>query len=155
MIFGADLKKLRATKIRLLSNNPEKVRQLEQSGIRVVRRVACQPARLENFPRLLQTKKVKWAICSKALRIQTHDTDYPAARQFLRPRNSFQVHMIRKALCRDRRACEAEPQSAWSPGTRTAGDRRQKPANHSRKQIVQAWRAGFWKKRIVHPHYDF
>ena len=37
------LKKLGARKIRLLSNNPEKVRQLEQSGIRVVQRVPCQP----------------------------------------------------------------------------------------------------------------
>src|SRR5439155_22512052 len=37
------LKKLGATKIRLLSNNPEKVRQLESSGIRVIERVPCQP----------------------------------------------------------------------------------------------------------------
>jgi GTP cyclohydrolase II len=53
------LKKLGATKIRLLSNNPEKVRQLEQSGIRVVQRVACQP-RVSRISRAyLQTKKNK------------------------------------------------------------------------------------------------
>src|SRR5580700_2451777 len=37
------LKRLGARKIRLLSNNPEKVRQLEEAGIRVVERVPCQP----------------------------------------------------------------------------------------------------------------
>jgi GTP cyclohydrolase II len=53
------LKKLGATKIRLLSNNPEKVRQLEQAGIRVVQRVACQ-SRISKISRAyLQTKKSK------------------------------------------------------------------------------------------------
>jgi GTP cyclohydrolase II len=53
------LKKLGATKIRLLSNNPEKVRQLERSGIRVVQRVPCQP-RISKISRdYLQTKKSK------------------------------------------------------------------------------------------------
>jgi GTP cyclohydrolase II len=53
------LKKLGATKIRLLSNNPEKVRQLEHSGIRVVQRVPCQP-RISKISRdYLQTKKSK------------------------------------------------------------------------------------------------
>jgi GTP cyclohydrolase II len=53
------LKKLGATKIRLLSNNPEKVRQLENSGIRVVQRVPCQP-RISKISRAyLQTKKSK------------------------------------------------------------------------------------------------
>jgi 3,4-dihydroxy 2-butanone 4-phosphate synthase/GTP cyclohydrolase II len=37
------LKKLGAKRIRLLSNNPEKVRQLENAGIQVVERVPCQP----------------------------------------------------------------------------------------------------------------
>ena len=53
------LKKLGATKIRLLSNNPEKVRQLEQSGIRVVQRVACQPPVSKISRAYLQTKKNK------------------------------------------------------------------------------------------------
>src|SRR6202163_4942055 len=37
------LKKLGATRIRLLSNNPDKVSQLEKNGVRVVERVPCQP----------------------------------------------------------------------------------------------------------------
>jgi GTP cyclohydrolase II len=53
------LKSLGATRIRLLSNNPEKVRQLEQSGIRVTQRVPCQP-RISKISRAyLQTKKNK------------------------------------------------------------------------------------------------
>ena len=53
------LKKLGAKKIRLLSNNPEKVRQLEQSGIRVVQRVPCQPRISKTSRAYLQTKKSK------------------------------------------------------------------------------------------------
>ena len=53
------LKKLGATKIRLLSNNPEKVRQLERSGIRVVDRVPCQPRISKTSRAYLQTKKNK------------------------------------------------------------------------------------------------
>jgi GTP cyclohydrolase II len=53
------LKKLGANKIRLLSNNPEKVRQLESSGIQVVERVPCQP-RISKISRgYLKTKKRK------------------------------------------------------------------------------------------------
>jgi len=58
--FSADiLKKLGATKIRLLSNNPEKVRQLENSGIRVVERVPCQPRISKTSRAYLKTKKRK------------------------------------------------------------------------------------------------
>ena len=53
------LKKLGATKIRLLSNNPEKVRQLERAGIRIVQRVACQPPVSRISRAYLQTKKNK------------------------------------------------------------------------------------------------
>jgi GTP cyclohydrolase II len=53
------LKQLGATKIRLLSNNPEKVRQLERSGIRVVQRVPCQPRMSKSSRLYLQTKKAK------------------------------------------------------------------------------------------------
>jgi GTP cyclohydrolase II len=53
------LKKLGATKIRLLSNNPEKVRQLEKSGIRVVARVPCQPRISKVSRAYLKTKKKK------------------------------------------------------------------------------------------------
>lgn len=53
------LKKLGATKIRLLSNNPEKVRQLERAGIRVVQRLPCQPRVSKISRAYLQTKKSK------------------------------------------------------------------------------------------------
>jgi len=53
------LKQLGITKIRLLSNNPEKVRQLQAAGIGVTERVPCQP-RISNISRrYLQTKKKK------------------------------------------------------------------------------------------------
>jgi GTP cyclohydrolase II len=53
------LKKLGAKQIRLLSNNPEKVRQLEEAGIKVVARIPCQP-RISKISRgYLQTKKRK------------------------------------------------------------------------------------------------
>jgi GTP cyclohydrolase II len=53
------LKKLGATKIRLLSNNPEKVRQLENFGIEVVERVPCQPRVSKTSRGYLKTKKRK------------------------------------------------------------------------------------------------
>jgi GTP cyclohydrolase II len=53
------LKKIGARQIRLLSNNPEKVRQLEAAGIKVAERVPCQP-RISKISRAyLQTKKKK------------------------------------------------------------------------------------------------
>jgi len=53
------LKKLGAKKIRLLSNNPEKVRQLESAGIEVVERVPCQPRVSKISRAYLKTKKRK------------------------------------------------------------------------------------------------
>jgi GTP cyclohydrolase II len=53
------LKKLGAIRIRLLSNNPEKVRQLEKSGIQVVERVPCQPRVSKISRSYLKTKKRK------------------------------------------------------------------------------------------------
>jgi GTP cyclohydrolase II len=53
------LKQLGATRIRLLSNNPEKVRQLESAGIQVIERVPCQPRISKISRRYLQTKKRK------------------------------------------------------------------------------------------------
>jgi GTP cyclohydrolase II len=53
------LKKLGADRIRLLSNNPDKVRQLESAGVRVVELVPCQP-RISKISRTyLRTKKHK------------------------------------------------------------------------------------------------
>lgn len=53
------LKQLGARRIRLLSNNPEKVRQLQRAGIHVIQRVPCQP-RISKISRsYLKTKKTK------------------------------------------------------------------------------------------------
>jgi GTP cyclohydrolase II len=58
--FSAEiLKKLGAKKIRLLSNNPEKVRQLESAGIRVTALVPCQPRISKTSRAYLKTKKSK------------------------------------------------------------------------------------------------
>ncbi len=53
------LKKLGAKRIRLLSNNPDKVRQLESAGIHVAELVPCQPRISKISRRYLQTKKHK------------------------------------------------------------------------------------------------
>jgi GTP cyclohydrolase II len=53
------LKKLKAKRIRLLSNNPDKVRQLESSGVQVVELVPCQPHLSKISSRYMQTKKSK------------------------------------------------------------------------------------------------
>jgi GTP cyclohydrolase II len=53
------LKQLGATKIRLLSNNPDKVQQLESAGVRVVERVPCQPRVSKISRTYMQTKKRK------------------------------------------------------------------------------------------------
>jgi GTP cyclohydrolase II len=53
------LKKLGVKRIRLLSNNPEKVRQLEKAGIQVVERVPCQPRVSKISRAYLKTKKRK------------------------------------------------------------------------------------------------
>jgi len=53
------LKQLGATRIRLLSNNPDKVRQLERAGIQVVSRIPCRP-RISRVSRAyMQAKKTK------------------------------------------------------------------------------------------------
>lgn len=58
--FSAEaLKALGVRRVRLLSNNPDKVQQLEDAGIKVVERVPCQP-RMTNLTRgYLTTKKSK------------------------------------------------------------------------------------------------
>jgi GTP cyclohydrolase II len=53
------LQKLGATRIRLLSNNPDKVKQLEESGITVVERVPCQPRISTTSRAYLKTKQSK------------------------------------------------------------------------------------------------
>ncbi len=58
--FSAEiLKKLGARKIRLLSNNPQKVKQIEAAGVRVIERVPCQPSVSKVSRSYLKTKKAK------------------------------------------------------------------------------------------------
>jgi 3,4-dihydroxy 2-butanone 4-phosphate synthase/GTP cyclohydrolase II len=58
--FAAEaLKALGVTSVRLLSNNPDKVQQLEESGILVVERVPCRPPTSRHSRKYLRTKKNK------------------------------------------------------------------------------------------------
>jgi GTP cyclohydrolase II len=56
---AAVLRKLGICRVRLLSNNPDKVEQLEKAGIRVVERVPCQPRNSLSTRSYLTTKKTK------------------------------------------------------------------------------------------------
>lgn len=53
------LKLMGVRKVRLLSNNPDKLHQLERGGIRVVERVPCCPRTSQHSHGYLQTKKAK------------------------------------------------------------------------------------------------
>jgi GTP cyclohydrolase II len=56
---AAALRLLGVRRVRLLSNNPDKVRQLESAGIRVVERVPCRP-RVSRISRsYMETKRTK------------------------------------------------------------------------------------------------
>jgi GTP cyclohydrolase II len=56
---GEILKALGVTRVRLLSNNPEKVEALERAGIEVVERVPCEVAPSPHAEEYLKTKKEK------------------------------------------------------------------------------------------------
>ena len=56
---AAALRALGIRRVRLLSNNPDKVRQLEEYGIKVVERVPCQPRGTEAARNYLLTKSTK------------------------------------------------------------------------------------------------
>jgi GTP cyclohydrolase II len=56
---AAVLKSLGARRVRLLSNNPDKVAQLEAAGIRVVERIPCQPRTGKRARSYLKTKAKK------------------------------------------------------------------------------------------------
>jgi len=56
---AAALKSLGLRRVRLLSNNPDKVAQLERSGIRVVERLPCRPRTSNHSRAYLRTKKDK------------------------------------------------------------------------------------------------
>ena len=53
------LRRLGVRRARLLSNNPDKVRQLEEGGVQVVERVPCQPRISRTSRSYLRTKKTK------------------------------------------------------------------------------------------------
>jgi len=53
------LKALGVTRVRLLSNNPEKVQALERAGVRVVERVPCEVTPSPHAEEYLKTKKEK------------------------------------------------------------------------------------------------
>jgi len=58
--FAAEaLKALGVHRVRLLSNNPDKVAQLEKAGIQVVERVPCRPRTSRHSEKYLRTKKRK------------------------------------------------------------------------------------------------
>jgi len=56
---GAVLRALKLKRVRLLSNNPDKIKALERAGIRVVERIPCQPAAGRSIRSYLRTKKEK------------------------------------------------------------------------------------------------
>jgi GTP cyclohydrolase II len=56
---AAALRALGVHRVRLLSNNPDKVRQLELHGIKVVERVPCQPRGTQASRNYLLTKSTK------------------------------------------------------------------------------------------------
>jgi GTP cyclohydrolase II len=56
---AAALEALGVNSVRLLSNNPDKIKQLERGGIRVVKRVPCRPPTSHHSRGYLQTKRRK------------------------------------------------------------------------------------------------
>ena len=58
--FAAEaLKALGIRELRLLSNNPDKIQQLESAGLRVVERIPCRPRTSRHSKFYLRTKKDK------------------------------------------------------------------------------------------------
>ena len=56
---AAALKALGVRSVRLLSNNPDKIEQLERAGIRVVERIPCRPRTNRHSRAYLRTKQNK------------------------------------------------------------------------------------------------
>jgi GTP cyclohydrolase II len=56
---AAVLRRLGVRRVRLLSNNPDKVEQLEKAGIKVMERIPCQPRITKTTRAYLTTKKSK------------------------------------------------------------------------------------------------
>jgi GTP cyclohydrolase II len=64
---AAALKLLGVRRVRLLSNNPDKVQQLENAGIRVVERIPCRPRTSHVSRAYLETKRTKMGHILEAL----------------------------------------------------------------------------------------
>ncbi|MGB1818460.1 MAG: hypothetical protein ACPHK2_02465 [Candidatus Poseidoniaceae archaeon] len=47
------------TKIRLMTNNPDKIQQLEDAGIEIVERVEHQPGKCKENEHYLRTKAIR------------------------------------------------------------------------------------------------
>ena len=58
-VAAAILRHFGLARVRLLSNNPDKIRALEDGGIRVEERVPCQPPTAPRTTAYLKTKKKK------------------------------------------------------------------------------------------------
>ena len=56
---GEILRQLGITKVRLMSNNPDKIAALEKCGVQVVERVPCQPPPMDSTADYLLTKRNK------------------------------------------------------------------------------------------------
>ena len=56
---AAALRLLGVRRVRLLSNNPDKVQQLENSGVRVAERVPCRPRTSRSSRAYMETKRTK------------------------------------------------------------------------------------------------
>jgi GTP cyclohydrolase II len=56
---AAALKALGVRSVRLLSNNPDKIEQLERAGIRVIERIPCRPRTNQHSRAYLRTKQNK------------------------------------------------------------------------------------------------
>jgi len=56
---AAALRLLGVRRVRLLSNNPDKLQQLEEGGIRVIERVPCRPRTSRVSHAYLETKRTK------------------------------------------------------------------------------------------------
>jgi GTP cyclohydrolase II len=56
---AAALKALGVRSVRLLSNNPDKIEQLERGGVRVVKRIPCRPRTSHHSRTYLETKQAK------------------------------------------------------------------------------------------------
>ena len=56
---AAALKALGVKSVRLLSNNPDRIEQLERGGVRVVKRIPCRPRTSHHSRAYLKTKQAK------------------------------------------------------------------------------------------------